>query len=353
MAADSAPQSTMQLHQGLSHLLYDDLDPAHRVEWIRWLRPLLIEEIGSTQGFSGYTDKLLDASIRLCDWSSEILIREQLLATCTKTRSHPMSGNHGIRIDVDIEENIKALIHLYLAKGEYFPAFLLFQKYALTTVQDTLPNALYDLLQEYDQTTPYLDEDLQYGDICLTPLHYRHKEAFCWLYASPSISELCNLPVFYSDAQWYDWLEQGAISKEQQVFAVIHRNWGMVGSVALTFREGLSSFYYWIGEEFQRCGFGPAAVEILMDLAEKYYAVNRCFAKVYGANFPSQKALCKLGFTPLPFIIRGENGPEKIYYRGPETSAWTLFEQAQIVFPPLCEQHFAIADLSGFLEEKI
>ena len=96
---------------------------------------------------------------------------------------------------------------------------------------------------------PIEDETLR-----LEPLGHHHCADFAWQYWDPDIARLCCLPVFADDAAWHRWLDECWGYGDQRLYAVLHRDWGFVGSVSLTLHEDLGFFYYWIGSRFPGAG---------------------------------------------------------------------------------------------------
>lgn len=157
-------------------------------------------------------------------------------------------------------------------------------------------------------------------DILICPLEEQHLSGFSWVYQDAQIAKLCNLPEFNTDEQWFDWLGAENSNEAKQVFAVNHRQWGFIGSVSIEVHDGVGFFYYWLGQDFQGGGYGPQAVMLMLDLAQKYMDMTCCYAKVYDYNLPSQKAMSKMGFKPLPFKIAPPNQNQFYFYRGPQIS---------------------------------
>lgn len=111
---------------------------------------------------------------------------------------------------------------------------------------------------------------------------------------------------------------------DQVVFAVLHREWGFVGSVSLILHRGAGFFYYWVGADFQGRGFGPEAVSILLRLARDVYGMRTCYAKVFSGNHRSQRGLSKLGFRPMSVQAALPDDDERFYRLGvdvPEAAA--------------------------------
>ncbi|WDE01675.1 GNAT family N-acetyltransferase [Thalassomonas actiniarum] len=205
----------------------------------------------------------------------------------------------------------------------------------------------YEYCKSQRQQLPFALTDLQDDPLMLLPLSEQHLENFSWQYADSRIRKLCNLPKFTSNEQWLQWLNSCRQERGLYLFAVMHIEWGFIGSVSLEVYQGVGFFYYWLGADFQGQGYGPKAVARLLALAQRYFAQDCCYAKVYHHNVPSQKAMAKLGFTPLNFEIKPPFANETFYYLGPEKSQWDLYRelnwllQAQDSELELEEKYFA------------
>lgn len=171
-------------------------------------------------------------------------------------------------------------------------------------------------LKQLIDNTPYPLSSLCDGAISLTPLNYYHVADFCWQYDYSNIAELCNLPQFPSAQHWVYWLYICLQEKERNLFAVIHREHGFIGSVCLQVFNQVGFFYYWLGSDFQGKGYGPKAVNILLNLGHKYLSMKCCYAKVFNYNKPSIKAVKRLGFNQLPFSAVAPSDKELFFYSG-------------------------------------
>lgn len=150
----------------------------------------------------------------------------------------------------------------------------------------------------------------------LEPLGHHHADDFARQYFDPAIAERCCLPTFNDDADWHRWLDQCWGYGDQRLYAVIHPEWGFVGSVSLIIREDVGFFYYWLGPDFQGYGLGPAAAGLLLQDAHAQRGMRTCYAKVFADNRPSRRALEKLGFAALDFSPAPPNAHEMLYRLG-------------------------------------
>jgi RimJ/RimL family protein N-acetyltransferase len=205
-------------------------------------------------------------------------------------------------------------------------------------------NLLYaaSVIQTQWQETPYTLADCRSDKLMLLPLTQDYLNDFCWQYTD-SISDLCNLPKFTSNDEWLNWLTNDNRPKEQKLFAVLHKDWGFIGSVSIEVFQGIGFFYYWLGTDFQRLGYGPEAVNILLHLAEKHITMDCCYAKVYQHNQASHKAMAKLGFNALTMKAKPPCDNEIFYYKGPEKSHWNNYQELEW----LLKMQYSTAELEG------
>lgn len=158
---------------------------------------------------------------------------------------------------------------------------------------------------------------LEQDNLMLEPLGHHHCESFLWQYLDSDIPQWCSLPVFETTDHWHHWLRGELDTPNKRTFAVLHRNWGLIGSVSLTQLNDTGFFYYWIGSDFQGQGYGPAAVEMLLRHASQNIGLSCCFAKAYHDNYRSLRGLAKLGFVEIPFRVKAPRQREKLFYLGP------------------------------------
>ena len=182
---------------------------------------------------------------------------------------------------------------------------------------------------------PWDPESATDGELHLEPLGHHHLNDFAWQYYDPSIAKRCCLPRFNDAEHWSHWLTETQDYGDQIIFGVQHRDWGFIGSVSLVLHQGVGFFYYWIGRDYQNLGFGPRAVGLLFDLAERHWGMRACYAKVFQNNGASLRGLHKLGFSEVDFPIVSTQGGECFFRRtspgyattpDPANEARTLFE---------------------------
>lgn len=263
----------------------------------------------------------------LCDWP--ILIKMQQLGLW-----RPFAEEEAIA-EIQLGEFDRALVKVQLALSR--------QPTNVDLIQ-----ACHDIQQLFLKM-PYQQKDLNSNELSLTPLSLNHLADFAWQYADTSIAERCNLPKFTSSQQWMAWMQLCQQDKHRHLFAVMHAEYGFIGSVSLQTFNDVGFFYYWIGTDFQGKGLGPRAVEILLTLAKKYHGLTSCYAKIFDYNKPSHVAINKLTFTRLPFTAKAPSESEVFYYRGAMLSERQHHRQLQW----LLEQLKSDIELTPFLQHSV
>lgn len=239
-------------------------------------------------------DDLIKLARYLCDWPS--LKRLQPVVPHMKnTKEVALAARQMGRFDIAMSQIEQVLLK--------FPK------------ADTLLNARKHVKQDWE-AIPYSLQDLRNGKISITPMLSNHVADFAWQYNGNDVGKLCNLPAFPTPKHWMHWLNLCLLDPNRHLFAVMHEDYGFVGSVSLQLFNDFGFFYYWLGPDFQRQGLGPLAVNLLMKIGMKYHQMQCCYAKVFDFNTPSHKAIQKLGFTRLPFKALAPSEHEVFYYLG-------------------------------------
>ncbi|EGG93673.1 hypothetical protein IMCC1989_929 [gamma proteobacterium IMCC1989] len=250
--------------------------------------------------FSQIIDTLIELAYLLCDWSLLIFIRTQLLA-----------GN-ACQSSQKSVESACSLSTVYQHIGRYDLAEKSLVRAVLANPNDLVLHQQWCALKEENAQQKVCYHD---SEISLTPLTHAHLHDFAWQY-NELVKELCNLPLFVKNEDWHYWYQDMQADPNRHLFAVIHQEWGFIGCVNLQVFNGTGFFYYWLGDDFQGCGFGPRAVSLLMDFGYHEHDMHCCYAKVYAHNLPSHKAIDKLGFQKLPFTATHPDENEVFYYCG-------------------------------------
>jgi RimJ/RimL family protein N-acetyltransferase len=257
---------------------------------------------------------IIDLAEKICDWPLLIYLQQM------PTRSTDHDGN-------SIQSCLQcASAHWQM--GQFQLASWCLQRQLLAEPLNAQLEKCYLQLQQELEQLDFAAHDLSDGEIMLAPLVQSHFTSFRWQY-DPDIAQLCNLPDFYDAEVWLDWLDYCQHSPNKHVLAVHHVEWGFIGCVGLEVFNGAGNFYYWLGADFQGQGFGPRAVNILLQLGWNYLGMHCCYARVYDYNLPSQKAMQKLGFQRLPFCVDAPGNNQLLFYCGPEKSTRALYQEAE------------------------
>ncbi|MBJ7539999.1 GNAT family N-acetyltransferase [Marinomonas transparens] len=293
-----------------------------RLYWMLQLRDYLFlpkvsgDVSGDDLGNARYSvsDYLLmqDLAVRLCDWVIVDDICHILL-----------NADAGLLSDEEYEKAIIIGAEACVQLGKPFQALQRVKGALLKHYQNELLLNCYRWVQYHDEQGSDPWQDCHVGELRLTPLASHHIDAFRWACTQQSdgvksVAERCNLPNFSHDDDWLHWLQGCDRYPNHYLYAVLHQEWGFIGSVCLEVFNGTGFFYYWLGEDFQGHGFGPQAVAILLNLGEWHKGMNCCYAKVYDGNQASQKALEKIGFSALPIHLAAPYDNELLYYFGPD-----------------------------------
>lgn len=133
---------------------------------------------------------------------------------------------------------------------------------------------------------------------------------------NPHIS--CNLtnhfPSPYTKQDGIHFIERALRHQPTQLFA-IDINGEAIGSIGIFPQEDIYSqnaeIGYWIAEPFWGKGHGPAAMKLIVKYGFETWNITRIFARPFGFNKASQKALEKAGFTREAYF-------EKIIFKNGE-----------------------------------
>ena len=262
---------------------------------------------------------MCEVAYKLCDWALII-------------KMHQLLGQIPHRMDVETinERDIVEWLQLAVAHwqmGQLDEADQLLQvSGSRLGSENPLADFHHQIKQDMAQM-PFELSDLCEGDLLLMPLEEQHLGGFSWVYHDPQIAKLCNLPEFGDDEQWFDWLDADQSNPAKQVFAVIHAEWGLIGSVSIEVHDGAGFFYYWLGQDFQGGGLGGQSVLLLLRLAGDKMGMTGCYAKAFAHNVASQKAMNKIGFNALPFKVAPPNEEQLYFYRGPDKPERELGEE--------------------------
>ena len=282
------------------------LTPMHRCAWLSGLH-----RIWQRHGWAltpGGKDALMELAAAWCAWPLVHAVGRSLQATS------PLDGEQALRMidacrqlgdgDTAIELAIRLQL-LHPAKQSY---------------EDVHRELLAWL--RWRERMPAVDGlDWDDDELRLEPLAHHHLHDFAWQYDDPAVAELCCLPHFQEDTHWHAWLDDIYRAEDQRIFAVMHREWGFIGSVSLIMHGTVGFFYYWLGRDFQGHGLGPRAVSLMLAMAQRDYGMHCCYAKVFEYNTPSRRALQKLGFAYLGICGAAPDDNQLFYRWGDAQSA--------------------------------
>jgi RimJ/RimL family protein N-acetyltransferase len=325
------------LDQWLEHLkrLVDSyITPKDRLYWMLTMREWLATKLQFTDKdiknnkvydlmsekelliFNDVLQLMCEVSYKLCDWPFIIQINEHR----KRMRIAQLDDEAGV-----VQYLQFAVAYWQMGQLESAEALLL--KRIETTSSDS-PLADFCLHVRHDiERMKFALSARQSDDLLLIPLEEQHLSGFSWVYHDPQIAQLCNLPDFGNDDQWFDWLAVDQNNTNKNVFSVIHESWGFIGSVSIEIHEGVGFFYYWLGQDFQGGGLGPQSVLLLLNLAEQQLGMTCCYAKLFQHNFASQKAMKKMAFQALPFEVVSSGDEQVYYYRGPNKPILALGDE--------------------------
>ncbi|MFT4929671.1 MAG: RimJ/RimL family protein N-acetyltransferase [Phenylobacterium sp.] len=319
---------SLQNWQQLLRLLSEDqIKPQVRWYWMQALRGWFKENAQRRSTVIGCLGLMRAVAYNLCDWPFIIELHQ-----FNRQMAMP-SSDESLRDDRTIEQLQLAVAYWQMGQLSRADQFL------NSIAADLSPgHPLLDFHQQIQTDVEYLpphlseqNGDLVEGDLQLCPLEAQHLASFSWVYADPNIAHLCNLPEFESDQEWLDWLALNQDCQGHTVFAVNHHQWGFIGSVFLAVHDGVGFFYFWLGEDFQGKGFGPRAVDLLMQLGKERLGMNYCYTKVFGDNMNSQQAMNKIGFNSLPFRVARPYQNQVYFYRGAQQTPQNQATQLRLL----------------------
>ncbi|MBL4671440.1 MAG: GNAT family N-acetyltransferase [Arenicella sp.] len=168
--------------------------------------------------------------------------------------------------------------------------------------------AAIDLMSQLGDWRTYCQKDHCYEpnlgrdhELSLHPLAGHYAEEFLYQYRDPSIAVMASLPDFDSVDEFEEWRQQQERTSDRGLYAVVHREHGLLGVVSLRWYQGAAFFYFWIGADYQGQGYGQRAAKILFSMAEQTLGICRIYTYAFDDNSRSFSALNELGFQPLPF----------------------------------------------------
>ena len=286
--------------------------PAEEFSNHRFVKPKV-----KTDAIEAVLLSMSEMGYQLCDWALVIRIHELLSDLKRDIQQDEDNGERAMA------ETLQLAV-AYWQMGQLTMADTYLQRQLpLLEVLGPLKSFHHQIRQDLG-AYPWHQGDCESDELLICPLEEQHLSGFSWIFRDRQIAQLCNLPQFGDDNSWFEWLAGDQANPDKQVFALIHHQWGMIGSVSIEVHEGTGYFYYWLGQDFQGCGFGPKAVSLLLDLATRFMGLTCCFAKAYQHNLPSHKAMEKVGFERLTYKLAPPNDDQCYFYRGAQKTPGEL-----------------------------
>lgn len=81
---------------------------------------------------------------------------------------------------------------------------------------------------------------------------------------------------------------------------------GGIGLVNINFEQKTAGIMYWLGEEFQKKGYGTEALESILNFAFNDLKLRKVTAEVYPGNNPSTKLLEKFNFKKEGYLRKSK-----------------------------------------------
>lgn len=268
-------------------------------------------------------------------WAAPVITRQSLLRLACAWCDWPLllSVAEGLEAAGELPEWAGPLrVDAHLRLGASQAALSRCRTQALLHPHDRWASDTHDTLRRWIAFVERVASPIVGESLLLEPMGHHHAGDFAWQYYDPAIAERCCLPVFADHAHWHHWLDQCWGYGDQRMYAVLHPEWGFIGSVSLILRDGIGFFYYWLGRDFQGYGLGPAAARLLLDHAHAHRGMRTCYAKVFEDNAPSRRALEKLGFDALDFCPAPPNAHEVLYRSGLPQSREDSVEELRTLF---------------------
>lgn len=300
---ETADWSSSTLERCLAKLLplTSSLSPVDRCHWVAGLTRSW-QQHGKT--FSNESRMaLLDVAVAWCAWKLVHSIGSSLYTDSL------LSGPAALHL-------MNACRHL---QGTDVAIDLAVEMQLAYPLEEVYSDAYRDLIawQSWRARFPPVDSAVCVdAELRLEPLGHHHISDFSWQYYDPAIAELCCLPHFQDDEQWHAWLDGIHTENNQEIYAIVHQDWGFIGAVSLIHHGSAGYFYYWIGPDFQGHEFGPRAVSLLLNAAQHNYGIDCCYAKVFDYNGPSRRALEKLGFKDIAISCIAPYESQRFYRLG-------------------------------------
>jgi RimJ/RimL family protein N-acetyltransferase len=195
-----------------------------------------------------------------------------------------------------------------------------------------LHESLQSAIKRINDIDWYDNDMLRDGELHLVPICQLHAEAIWYQEYDPSIAVLTRLPEFQSIEDVRIWIDEQIAIENHYLFAVMHNRKGFVGCVALDICKELGHFYFWVGADYQNCGFGTRAAKLILDMAKIKLGIEQIFTSVYMDNVRSVKVMKKIGFRELPFRAEKPDEDLRFWRWGMACESFELYKKLIRVF---------------------
>ncbi len=258
------------------------LDSGQRLQWVEmfkqvWRRVYL---------FEGDLEHVLDFSILAIQLGAWSVAKSALELVCKRSP--------------DLVEAQHRLSLVYLHLGDKTDALRAARRAQQLDPRNPIIVETLAHIQSYislcESMTGYTESYARSGDISLQPLAAHYTEEFLYQYRDPSIAVMTSLPSFETQAAFFDWLDDQHNNARKNVYAVVHKEFGLIGVVSLNTSGRDSFFYFWIGVDYQGQGLGQLAATLLFTMSRHSLGVSRFHTCVFRDNSRSLSALNQLGF---------------------------------------------------------
>jgi type IV secretion system protein VirD4 len=163
----------------------------------------------------------------------------------------------------------------------------------------------------------YRPEAAQNGPLWLEPLGEHHAQLMLDQLQG-QIGALAGLPELRSVEQVRTWLAGQELEAGRMSCAIMHESLGFVGVASARKAGTAADFYFWIGGDYQRRGFGVAGATALLLMVRDYNDVSEFFAVSGPGNARARSALHAIGFRQVAVGATAEPASSLFFYAGPE-----------------------------------
>jgi len=153
------------------------------------------------------------------------------------------------------------------------------------------------------------------GPLRIEPLGPEHAVDLRFQFRDEQIGVMTRLPAIESLEQAQAWIASETSVAGRHAYAAVHERWGFVGIVAAHCAQQAAYFYFWIGSDYQGCGFGQSAARLLFAQL-RAAGLNEIYTSVEQVNLCSRHVLHKLGFLRIDIRTAPPEDNQEFYYFG-------------------------------------